>query len=293
MLMKNRESARGEEFFIICGFLILIKRDNDVEFHIKRLIAHDASSFAGSIGTTIFLHHINLSINIRSMKNQILLITATAALISPIWAGDTPGTTQNTQTDSVTSATEGGKTDLATQLANPLAALISLPIQANYDDHFGLDGKGEKWLINVQPVIPFTLNDDWNVISRTIIPLIDQSGYTNSDFNESGLGDILQSVWISPAKPISNGWIWGVGGAFLLPTASDDVLGSGKWGAGPTAVALKQSGHWTYGGLTNHVSSFAGDSDRNYVNSTFIQPFLTYIIPTKTTFAINSESSFD
>ena len=227
------------------------------------------------------------------MKKQITLLTATAALLSPTWAGEAPLTTQGTESNSVAAATGGGEPDLATQLANPLAALISLPIQANYDDGFGMDGNGERWLINVQPVIPFSLNDDWNIISRTIVPIIDQSNYTNSDFNESGLGDVLQSVWASPSEPSASGWIWGVGGAFLLPTASDDVLGGGKWGAGPTAVALKQSGPWTIGGLTNHISSFAGDSDRNYVNSTFIQPFITYITDTKTTLALNTESSFD
>ena len=228
------------------------------------------------------------------MKKQLSLLTATAALISPTWADNAQAESQTQSgTESVAAATGGGEADFATQLANPLAALISMPIQGNYDENFGLDGSGSKWLVNVQPVIPFTLNDDWNVISRTIIPLIDQSGYTNSAFNESGLGDILQSVWASPSAPASNGWIWGVGGAFLFPTASDDVLGGGKWGVGPTVVALKQTGHWTYGGLTNHVSSFAGDSDRNYINSTFIQPFLTYITDTKTTFALNSESSFD
>ena len=183
--------------------------------------------------------------------------------------------------------------DLAMKLANPLAALISMPIQANYDTGFGLDGNGNRWLTNIQPVIPITLNDDWNIISRTIVPLINQSDYTNSDFNESGLGDILQSVWFSPSEPSSSGWVWGAGGAFLFPTASDDVLGGGKWGAGPTAVALKQSGPWTIGGLTNHIWSYAGENDRNYVNSTFIQPFITYVTPTKTTLALNTESSFD
>ena len=228
-------------------------------------------------------------------KPAIIVAAATLlALSTPTWAGSPSLVHQNaTDNGGVAAATGGAEPDLATQLANPLASLISLPIQGNYDTGFGADGKGNRWLINVQPVIPMTLNDDWNIISRTIVPLIDQSNYTNASFNQSGLGDIVQSVWASPTKPTESGWIWGAGAAFLLPTATDDVLGGGKWGAGPTAVALRQSGHWTYGGLVNHISSFAGDHDRNHVNATFLQPFLTYITDTKTTFAINTEATFD
>lgn len=229
------------------------------------------------------------------MKHQ-LCLAAMIATAPTIWASGpatATATTQNTSTGSIAAATGASDIDLAKQLANPLATLISMPVQVNYDTGFGLDGNGTRWLTNVQPVIPITLNDDWNIISRSIIPLINQSDFTNPTYNESGLGDILQSVWLSPAEPSDSGWVWGVGGAFLFPTASHDVLGSGKWGAGPTAVALKQMGPWTIGGLTNHIWSYAGDDDRNYVSSTFVQPFITYITPTKTTFAINTESSFD
>jgi len=110
----------------------------------------------------------------------------------------------------------------------------------------------------------------------------------NYSFRKNRMSDYFSTV-----EPSSSGWVWGVGGAFLFPTASADVLGTGKWAVGPTAIALKQTGPWTIGGLTNHIWSYAGDSDRNYVNSTFIQPFLTYVTPTKTTLAINSESTFD
>jgi hypothetical protein len=173
--------------------------------------------------------------------------------------------------------------ELAKQLANPLAALISVPIQANYDSDYGADEQGSIIRINVQPVIPISLNDDWNVISRTILPIIDQNNLPTQGVSEFGLGDILQNVFFSPKAPTSGGWIWGVGPALLMPTATDEVLGSEKWAIGPTAVALKQVGPWTIGGLTNHLESFAGDNNRADISATFVKKTLT----------VNSESTYD
>lgn len=183
--------------------------------------------------------------------------------------------------------------DLAQKLANPIASLISIPIQANYDENYGAADQGSVWRTNIQPVIPFTLNEDWNIISRTILPLIDQSAIPTKGLGESGLGDTVQSLFFSPQAPTSSGWIWGAGPVFLLPTATESALGSEKWGAGPTAVALKQSGHWSYGALVNHIESFAGDSSRMYMSASTLQPFVSYITSTKTTFGLNSESLYD
>ncbi|MEJ2476259.1 MAG: hypothetical protein P8Y40_01930 [Desulfobacterales bacterium] len=183
--------------------------------------------------------------------------------------------------------------DLAMKLANPVANLISVPIQANYDKNIGPNDDGSVWRINIQPVIPFELNDDWNVITRTIVPLVDQSDIPVKGMSESGLGDITASQFFSPKAPTSGGWIWGVGPVWLLPTASDETLGSEKWGIGPTAVALKQVDGVTYGTLVNHIWSYAGDSDRSDVNATFLQPFVSLTTDSATTFGLNTEATYD
>lgn len=182
--------------------------------------------------------------------------------------------------------------ELAKKLANPIASLISVPFQYNYDHRFGDDDDGSQSRLNVQPVIPFGLNADWNLITRTIVPLIDQEDIPVEGEDASGLGDVLASQFFSPKEP-TRGWIWGAGPAWLLPTATRDELGGERWAAGPTGVALRQDGPWTYGVLTNHLWSFAGNDDRADVNATFLQPFLSYITKTKTTFALNTESSYD
>ena len=110
---------------------------------------------------------------------------------------------------------------------------------------------------------------------------------------QSGLGDTIQSLFFSPVSPTSSGWIWGAGPALLLPTATDELLGTEKWGAGPTAVALKQQGPWTYGFLVNHIWSYAGDSDRNDINATFMQPFGGYTTANGWSFDLQTETTYD
>lgn len=188
-------------------------------------------------------------------------------------------------------AAHADDTDLAKQLNNPVAALISVPFQFNYDRGFGSDGY--RAYVNVQPVVPITLNDDWNLISRTILPVITQHDIAGPSGTQSGIGDITQSLFLSPTNPGPGGIIWGAGPVFLLPTATDDLLGADKWGAGPTAVVLKQSGPWTYGMLANHVWSFAGSDARADISSTFLQPFLSYTTADARTFGLNTESTYD
>lgn len=185
---------------------------------------------------------------------------------------------------------------LAKKLSNPVAALISVPFQFNRDENIGPLEDGERTFLNFQPVVPITLNEDWNVISRTIVPItFEQDEIFPGAGDQSGLGDIVQSFFFSPKEPTASGLIWGVGPVVLVPTASDDLLGADQWALGPTIVGLKQAGKWTYGLLANHLWGVhqKGQNDRSDVNATFVQPFVSYTTPTAWTYALNTEATYD
>lgn len=166
--------------------------------------------------------------------------------------------------------------DLARKAQNPIANMISVPFQYNLSPESGPDER-PLHILNIQPVIPFSLNEDWNLVTRTIIPLISQPGFYPDQGRESGLGDINMSLFFSPAKPSET--IWGVGPVLQFPTASNSRLGTEKWCAGLAGVALKMKGPWVYGALINNIWSFAGDDDRDSINQMLIQPFVNYNMP--------------
>jgi hypothetical protein len=191
----------------------------------------------------------------------------------------------------VTSAADDAA-ELARKLSNPIAALTSVPFQNNFDFGAGPDGEGFQYKLNFQPVIPVSLSEQLNLISRTIVPFVHQENVVG-DSRQSGLSDTVQSLFFSPTAPTGGGWIWGAGPVFLIPTATDELLGSEKFGLGPTAVVLKQEKGWTYGGLVNHLWSVAGEENRADVNATFLQPFLSFTTKKQTTFTLNVESTYD
>ena len=182
--------------------------------------------------------------------------------------------------------------ELAKQTQNPIAALISVPFQYNYDQNIGPQETGHKNYINIQPVLPFSISEDWNLISRTILPVISQDDVVPGSGSQSGLGDTTQSLFFSPKKPTADGWIWGAGPVFYLPTATDNQLGADKWGIGPTGVFLKQEHGWTYGALVNHIWSVSG-SGKADISNTYLQPFLTYTTKSLTSYSVNSESTYN
>ena len=188
---------------------------------------------------------------------------------------------------------QGGEADLAQELTNPLADLMTIPIQMNWDRNIGVEDDGQKIQTNIQPVVPFHLSEDWNMISRTIVPLVHQDDIFPGAGSQFGLGDINLSLFFSPRKPTSGGMIWGAGPIFLLPTATDSKLGADKWGAGPTGVVLAMRGPWTMGVLGNHIWSVGGNGDRPDISSTFLQPIAAYTWPSAWTVSVQSESTYD
>lgn len=179
---------------------------------------------------------------------------------------------------------------LAKKLSNPVAALISVPFQYNYDD--GYANGGYRHTLNIQPVAPFSISPEWNVISRTILPVAYQEDVIPGT-DQAGLGDLTQSFFFSPKETGPSGIVWGIGPALLVPTGTDD-LGADTWGAGPTFVVLKQDASWTFGALVNHLSDIAGSgSRRRDISNTFVQPFLAKAFTGGRTVAVNIESTYD
>jgi len=200
-----------------------------------------------------------------------------------------------TSTASMAQETGADAQALAKQLANPIASLISVPLQLNYDQGFG-PGDGEKLTLNVQPVIPFDLTKELTVVSRTIVPVTWQNDIASPTGEQFGLGDTLQSFFLVPPTrdtPFGR-FTWGVGPAITLPTSTDELLGLGTFGLGPTGVFLVQPGPVTVGALAGHQWGVAETRDDvPEVDSTFFQPFFAYTTPGAWTLGANIEGGYN
>ena len=205
----------------------------------------------------------------------------TAALAMPAQAQQQPAATEATAQASG-AARPAGEHDpqdagaLARAAQNPVAAMYSLPFQNNTNLNYGPRNHTQN-VLNIQPVIPISLNEHWNLITRTIIPVISQPGLSPGEGTTFGTGPTQFSAFLSPARPM-DGVIWGLGAVVQAPTISNSALGSNIWGAGPSAVALTMQGPWVIGALINNIWSFGG-GPRNTYNTMTLQPFVNYNFP--------------
>ena len=177
---------------------------------------------------------------------------------TPIWA-------QGTSADA--SAVE-----LAKKTQNPVSDLISLPFQYNLGFNYGPYNRAQH-VLNIQPVVPLKISGDWNLITRTILPVLNQPKPREDD-SKFGIGDLNTTLFLSPSKP--GEVIWGVGPILSFPTATDEILGTEKWSAGISGVVLTMPGRWVFGALANNLWSYAGASDRGSVNQFLLQYFINY-----------------
>jgi len=182
--------------------------------------------------------------------------------------------------------------ELAKSLANPVASLISLPLEYDYNSDIGPFDTGSRWSVTAKPVLPFSLNKDWNLISRTIVAYVHQEDILPGLGTQSGLSDTQETIFLSP-RELVHGFIMGAGPVFQLPTATNSKLGAEKWSVGPSGAVLKQQGPWTYGMLVQHVWDYAGVSERSYVSSSLMQPFINYTTKTATSLTLQTESVYN
>jgi hypothetical protein len=204
-------------------------------------------------------------------------------------------TAANPTSDQATPNQAGGAADLQKAVQNPVASMISVPIQNNSNFGIGPFARTQD-VLNIQPVIPVQATADWNLIIRWIAPIIWQPAPGTANLEVYGIdegtpayfaaqvlqktagvygfGDMSPTFFLSPAKPRK--LIWGVGPYFVLPTATSKVLGQGKLSIGPSIVALLQPGPWTIGALVNNAWSVAGSGGRRPVNQMTLQYFLNY-----------------
>lgn len=214
-----------------------------------------------------------------SERNRSLLLWFAAILITSLAGVDVQAFSQaptDEATASTQAATEQSEQDLLKAAQNPVADMISLPVQNNINPGIAPYGRVQN-VVSLQPVIPWNMTENWMLITRIIQPIVWQPYPDQKSGGVFGLGDMNPTFFLSPRKP--GALIWGAGPAVLIPTATSQVLGQGKLGVGPSAVVLAQPGAWTVGALVSNVWSVAGSGGRPPVNKMALQYFISYNLP--------------
>jgi hypothetical protein len=181
---------------------------------------------------------------------------------------------------------------LAKEVANPIANLARVPLKFTYQTGLGPKHASTVTLL-AQPLTPFSLNENWNLLVQTNVPLSYLGSVAHGFDSAFGLGDTVQNFYFVPVEPSRRGWLYGFGPAFQWPTATNDSLGTGKWGAGPTGALVRQYAGWTYGIVADQIWSYAGDDERKRVNIALLHPLMTYTWQTGTSVTAESDSSYD
>ena len=187
------------------------------------------------------------------------IVSIAVGIVAMFVGGSSPAFAQNSE--------------IAKQAQNPIARLISVPFENDFNPRTGIK-KEDSYVLQMKPVVPIKLSNDWNLITRTIIPVIQVPDLSSRISGATGIGDVSLSLFLSPTK--ASHIIWGAGPIVSIPTASENILGTKKLSVGPTAVALRNQGHWLFGTLVNNVFSVAGPSARADVNQMVMQPFVNY-----------------
>lgn len=199
--------------------------------------------------------------------------------VVPARAQESSNLTDPVQPSSTATKTEQGSSDIAKAAQNPIAHMISVPVENDFYPQTGIN-KEDEYVLELKPVVPVPLSKDWILITRTIIPVIQTPALAPGIAGTSGLGDIQESLFFSPTKAGLGGIIWGAGPAIVAPTATEEIYGTGKLSMGPNVVVLKSQGHWLYGSLAQNVWSVeAGPRNRPAVNQMLLQPFVNYNLP--------------
>ena len=163
---------------------------------------------------------------------------------------------------------------LAKAAQNPVANMVSLPLQWNYSTGGGLDSS-TALVLNVQPVLPLPIGEHWLIVSRTVVPFV--SLPLPNGRQSGGIADIQEQAYFTKTKP---GKItWAVGPIFSFPTATNFLARTGQWGMGPGAVVLAMPRHWVIGVLANNIWRIGGEAHGEVLNTFTVQPFINFNLP--------------